>query len=160
MDTKDITKEQLETLVLIRTLEEFITDEHENLSALDEVIWTLEESLTTEEHQKLVKDVCKLTEKGYLLSDATSEHIIEEKIPDVEGITPKGKYALDEWEQHLKESMKKEKEAINIIINNYIQNNSYSFLSDNTIHINSSLLEGAVSVFKLLAGAVKEILPG
>ncbi len=110
MSTNDITKEQMETLVLIRSLEEFITDEHENLSKLDEVIWTLEESLSTEEHEKLVSDICKLTEKGYLLSDAEEEHIIEDRIPDVEGITPKGKYALDEWEQHFKESIKMKKE--------------------------------------------------
>lgn len=32
MNTQDITMEQLETLVLIRSLEEFVTDEHENLS--------------------------------------------------------------------------------------------------------------------------------
>jgi hypothetical protein len=31
MDIKDITKEQLETLILIKSLEEFVTDEHENL---------------------------------------------------------------------------------------------------------------------------------
>ena len=48
MDTQDITKEQLETLILIRSLEEFITEEHENLSSLSEVIWTLEESLSNE----------------------------------------------------------------------------------------------------------------
>ena len=73
MNTQDITMEQLETLVLIRSLEEFVTDEHENLSSLSEVIWTLEESLSNEEHEQLVADICKLTEKGYLLSDGTEE---------------------------------------------------------------------------------------
>ncbi len=75
MDIKDITKEQLETLILIKSLEEFVTDEHENLSSLSEVIWTLEESLSNEEHKQLVTDICKLTETGYILSDATEEHI-------------------------------------------------------------------------------------
>ena len=45
MDIQDITKEQLETLILVRSLEEFITEEHENLSSLSEVIWTLEEKI-------------------------------------------------------------------------------------------------------------------
>jgi len=153
MSTKDITKEQMDTLVLIRSLEEFITDEHENLSKLDEVIWTLEESLSTEEHKKLVADICKLTEKGYLLSDATEEHIIDEQIPDVEGITPKGKYALDEWEQQFKESIKNEKESTNITVSNYI--NNYSLFD--SITINVSLLGGKSSLFKVLADTIKGI---
>ena len=35
-------------------------------------------------------DICKLTEKGYLLSDGTEEHIKADRIPEVEGITPIG----------------------------------------------------------------------
>ncbi len=61
------------------------------------MIWTLKESLLTEEHEKLVTDICKLTEKGYLLSDAEEEHIIEDRISDVEGITPKGKLLFTGW---------------------------------------------------------------
>jgi len=37
VDTKDITKEQMETLVLICSLEEFITDEYKNLLSPNEV---------------------------------------------------------------------------------------------------------------------------
>ena len=51
-------------MILIKSLEEFVTDEHENLSSLSEVIWTLEESLSNEEHKQLVTDICKLTETG------------------------------------------------------------------------------------------------
>lgn len=107
MDIQDITKEQFETLVLIRSLEEFITNEHENLSSLSEVIWTLEESLSDEEHKQLVSDICKLTEKGYLLSDGTEEHIEIDRIPEVEGITPRGQSALDDWEKEMKGSIDK-----------------------------------------------------
>ena len=60
MDIQNITKEQFETLILLRSLEEFITDEHENLSSLSEVIWTLEESLSDKEHKQLVADICKI----------------------------------------------------------------------------------------------------
>lgn len=105
MNTQDITKEQLETLILIRSLEEFVTDEHENLSTLSGAVWTLEESLSDKEHEQLVADICKLTEKGYLLSDGTEEHIKADRIPEVEGITPKGQSALDDWEKEIRGSI-------------------------------------------------------
>ncbi len=149
MNTKDITKEQMETLVLIRSLEEFITDEYENLNKLDEVIWTLEESLSTKEHKKLVADICNLTEKGYLISDATEEHPIDDTIPDVEGITPKGKSALDEWEKELKESISKGKEEKVVIMNHYSLFGSLT--------INNSLFNVTDSVFSVLG---KTILKG
>ena len=98
MDIQNITKEQFETLILLRSLEEFITDEHENLASLSEVIWTLEESLSDKEHKQLVGDICRLTKAGYILSDATEEHIETDTIPEVEGITPKGQSALKDWE--------------------------------------------------------------
>ena len=152
MNTKDITKEQLETLVLVRCLEEFITDEHENLSSLSEVIWTLEESLSTEEHKQLVKDICILTEHGYLISDATGEHIKTDKIPEVNSITLKGTSILDEWEQELKENnTSKNKENITFI-------KHYSFL--NNLTINSSLLSGTVSMFSILGNKIGGILQG
>ena len=105
MDTQDITKEQFETLVLVRSLEEFITEEHENLSSLSEVIWTLEESLSDGEHKQLVSDICKLTETGYLLSDGTEEHIEIDRIPEVEGITPRGEAVLDEFEHEIQKKV-------------------------------------------------------
>ena len=148
MDTKDITKEQLETLVLVRCLEEFITDEHENLSSLSEVIWTLEESLSTEEHKQLVKDICILTERGYLISDAAEEHIKMDTIPEVEGITLKGTSILDEWEREFKKNnTSKNKANITFI-------KSYSFLNNPTINI--SLLSVSASIFSI----VKSIIGG
>ena len=119
MNTQDITMEQLETLVLIRSLEEFVTDEHENLSSLSEVIWTLEESLSNEEHEQLVADICKLTEKGYLLSDGTEEHIEIDRIPEVEGITPKGQSALNEWEKEIRGSIDRGNKQDIVIVKNY-----------------------------------------
>jgi hypothetical protein len=38
MDIRDITKEQFETLILLRSLEEFIADKHETFPSLSEVI--------------------------------------------------------------------------------------------------------------------------
>lgn len=149
MDTRDITKEQLETLVLLRCLEEFITDEHENLSCLSEVIWTLEESLSTEEHRQLVKDICILTEHKYLKSDATAEHIKMDKIPEVESITLKGISALDDWEKEFKENyVAKNDENITVT-------KSYSFLNNLTINI--SLLSGTASVFSMVKSLIGEI---
>ena len=150
MNTQDITMEQLETLVLIRSLEEFVTDEHENLSSLSEVIWTLEESLSNEEHEQLVADICKLTEKGYLLSDGTEEHIKADRIPEVEGITPKGQSALDDWEKEIKGSIDKgENESSDIHLH-------LSLLGGVTI--NNSLLSISDSLFGSIGNIVKELL--
>ena len=152
MNTQDITKEQLETLVLVRSLEEFVTDEHENLSSLSEVIWTLEESLSDEEHEQLVADICKLTEKGYLLSDGTEEHIEIDRIPEVEGITPKGQSALNEWEKEIRGSIDRGNKQDIVIVKNY------NFLCG--LKINVSLLNISNSLFSALdfGNRIKEML--
>nr|WP_300841991.1 hypothetical protein [uncultured Acetatifactor sp.] len=152
MNTQDITMEQLETLVLIRSLEEFVTDEHENLSSLSEVIWTLEESLSNEEHEQLVADICKLTEKGYLLSDGTEEHIEIDRIPEVEGITPKGQSALNEWEKEIRGSIDRGNKQDIVIVKNY------NFLCG--LKINVSLLNISNSLFSALdfGNRIKEML--
>lgn len=152
MDIKDITKEQLETLILIKSLEEFITDEHENLSSLSEVIWTLEESLSNEEHKQLVTDICKLTETGYILSDATEGHIKADRIPEVEGITPKGQSALDDWEKEIRGSIDKGDKQDIVIVKNY------NFLCG--LKINPSLLSISNSLFSALdfGNRIKEML--
>ena len=150
MNLRDITKEQLETLILIRSLEEFITDEHENLSSLSEVIWTLEESLSDREHKQLVSDICKLTETGYILSDGTEEHIENDRIPEVEGITPKGQSALDEWEKEIRGSIDRESKQDIVISKNY------NFLCG--LKINASLLSISDSLFGAIGNIVKEML--
>ena len=147
MDIKDITKEQFETLVLVRSLEEFITEEHENLSSLSEVIWTLEESLSDGEHKQLVSDICKLTETGYLLSDGTEEHIGTDRIPEVEGITPKGQSALNEWEKEIRGSIDKGGMDIHF---------HFSLLDGLTI--NPSLINGSISLFGAIGNKAKEML--
>ena len=152
MNTQDITKEQLETLVLVRSLEEFVTDEHENLSSLSEVIWTLEESLSDGEHKQLVSDICKLTETGYLLSDGTEEHIEIDRIPEVEGITPKGQSALNEWEKEIRGSIDMRNKQDIVIVKNY------NFLCG--LKINVSLLNISNSLFSALdfGNRIKEML--
>ena len=147
MDIQDITKEQLETLILVRSLEEFITEEHENLSSLSEVIWTLEESLSDGEHKQLVSDICKLTETGYILSDATEEHIETDRIPEVEGITPKGQSALNEWEKEIRGSIGKGGMDIHF---------HFSLLDGLTI--NPSLINGSISLFGAIGNKAKEML--
>ncbi len=146
----DITKEQLETLILIKSLEEFVTDEHENLSTLSGAVWTLEESLSDEEHMQLVEDICKLTEKGYLLSDGTVEHMETDRIPEVEGITSKGQSVLDDWEKEIKGNIVKgENGASDIHIH-------LSLLGGVTI--NNSLLSISDSLFGALGNKIKELL--
>ena len=147
MDIKDITKEQLETLILIKSLEEFITDGHENLSSLSEVIWTLEESLSDGEHKQLVSDICKLTETGYILSDATEGHIETDRIPEVEGITPKGQSVLNEWEKEIRGSIDKGGMDIHF---------HFSLLDGLTI--NPSLINGSISLFGAIGNKAKEML--
>lgn len=159
MDIQNITKEQFETLILLRSLEEFITDEHENLSSLSEVIWTLEESLSDKEHKQLVMDICRLTDTGYILSDATEEHIETDTIPEVEGITPKGQSALKDWEKEIMGSLAKEEKQDIVIINNFNNyNNNYSLLRE--LKINPSLLSISNSIFSALdfGNRVKEML--
>ena len=159
MDIQNITKEQFETLILLRSLEEFITDEHENLSSLSEVIWTLEESLSDKEHKQLVGDICRLTDTGYILSDATEEHIETDTIPEVEGITPKGQSALKDWEKEIMGSLAKEEKQDIVIINNFNNyNNNYSLLRE--LKINPSLLSISNSIFSALdfGNRVKEML--
>ena len=155
MDTQDITKEQLETLILIRSLEEFVTDEHENLSSLSEVIWTLEESLSNEEHKQLVTDICKLTETGYILSDGTEGHIEIDRIPEVEGITPKGQSVLNEWEKEMRGSMEKGDKGGNVT-NNIYNFKIYNFLCG--LKINPSLINGSISLFGAIGNKAKEML--
>ena len=152
MDIQDITKEQLETLILVRSLEEFITEEHENLSSLSEVIWTLEESLSDGEHKQLVSDICKLTETGYILSDATEEHIETDRIPEVEGITPKGQSVLNEWEKEIRGSIDRGNKQDIVIVKNY------NFLCG--LKINVSLLNISNSLFSALdfGNRIKEML--
>ena len=147
MDIKDITKEQFGTLVLVRSLEEFITEEHENLSSLSEVIWTLEESLSDGEHKQLVSDICKLTETGYLLSDGTEEHIGTDRIPEVEGITPKGQSVLNEWEKEIRGSIGKGGMDIHF---------HFSLLDGLTI--NPSVINGSISLFGAIGNKAKEML--
>ena len=105
MDIRDITKEQFETLILLRSLEAFITDEYEDLSNLSEVVCNFADNQDTEEFNRLAKDICKLTETGYVISDMTEisdEDLEFHMMPEVEGITPKGKSALEALEQKVK----------------------------------------------------------
>ena len=95
MIASDITRQRLNTLILVHSLEEFITDEYDNLDKLSDVIYNFEESMSDDEHIRFVEDICKLTDAGYLSSDATGEDMINNIIPEVESITARGKALLD-----------------------------------------------------------------
>ena len=151
MNTQDITKEQFETLVLVRSLEEFITEEHENLSSLSEVIWTLEESLSDGEHKQLVSDICKLTETGYLLSDGTEEHIEIDRIPEVEGITPRGEAVLDEFEHEIQ---KKVSSGEKVILFKDCSLFNFSLLSE--LDVSGGVFDTVGSLFKFIGKVMKK----
>lgn len=153
MNVTDITERQFETLVLIRTLEGFINSEYEHLEDLRGVVWNFEESLSEKEHKQYVEDICKLTEKGYLVSDAAEEHIEEDRVPEVEGITPKGKKALDEWEEGLKQEIDKGDMSVGQIINNF---NHYSIFGGG-LNFDINLLKGSNSLFDLFGNVIRRI---
>lgn len=147
MNTKDITKEQLDTLVLIHSLEEFITDEHENLSNLNDVICNFAEN-QTEDFNRLAKDICKLTVAGYIKSDMpeiTDEELEIIEMPYVEGITPRGMTVLNELEQEVKSNISEGKKIV-------------LFENFTLFNFDISLLGGVeMSLFKEAGGLFKTI---
>lgn len=149
MNTKGITEKQFETLVLIHAMEEFLTDEQEEYSSLNKVAWSLEESLSVSEHKDYVREICMLTENGYIRSDATAEHIKQDIVPDIQEITIKGMNTLEEYERKIKEEMQNgDKTEINISINSII----------GLTGINMNVLNGNGGLFKLIAQKIKERL--
>lgn len=146
MNTKDITMGQLETLVLIHSLEEFITDEDEDLSSLSDIICNFADNLETKDFNRLAKDICKLTQTGYVISDMTEitdEELEFNTFPDVEGITPKGITALNEFEQEVKNNLAEEKKIV-------------LFENFTLFHFDVSLLGGVeMSLFKEAGGLFK-----
>lgn len=147
MDIRDITQEQLDALVLVRSLKEFVTDEHDNLTCLSDVIYTFEEGMPDDERINFVEDIVRLTEQGYLVSDATEEDIANNTIPEVKGITSKGEKALKEYEQEAEEEIKSGRKVV-------------LFENFSLISINTSLLGGidAGGLFATIAKPLKEIL--
>ena len=97
-------------------------------------------------------DICSLTETGYILSDGTEEHIKVDRIPEVEGITPKGQSALNEWEEEITGSIDKGDKQDIVIVKNY------NFLCG--LKINPSLLSISNSLFSALdfGNRIKEML--
>lgn len=156
MDIQNITKEQFETLILIRSLEEFISDKREQYPTLCEAVWNLEESLSYEDYKQLVLDICGLTEDGYLLSDGTAETVEVVKsmepidvvrrgsMPKVKRITLKGKSALKELEKRLNESPNKKE-----IAEEYIGNRLG--IRDKII---SDVLANTASVFSIISSVL------
>lgn len=151
MEIKDITKEQLETLILLRSLEEFITDEHETYSDLNEAVGAFGEGLVEngqgQEWDRFVKDILKLTEAGYIVSDATEESI-KGMMPEVEGITPKGLATLEEVEQGVKRELEQGKKIV-------------LFENFTLFHFDVGLLGGVeMNLFKGAGGLFKTIKKG
>lgn len=149
MNTNDITGRQFETLVLIRAMEEFVTDEQEEFNSLNKVAWSLEESLSVSEHKDYVREICMLTENGYIRSDATAEHIKQDIVPDIQEITLKGMNVLEEYERKTRDEMQgKDKAGINIHIGSIV----------NLTGINVNAINENGGLFKLIAQKIMERL--
>lgn len=153
MDIRDITKEQLETLILLKSLEEFISDEHENLSCFSDVVCTYADNLETQEFERLARDICSLTKAGYVISDMTE--ITEEELefntfPEVEGITPKGQTALEEVEQGIKKDLEQGKKIV--LFENFTL---FHFDASLLGGVEMNLLKGAGGLFKIIKKGLK-----
>lgn len=148
MEIKDITKEQLETLILLRSLEEFITDEDKTLSCFSDVVCAYADNLEAEDFERLARDICSLTKTGYVVSDMTE--ITEEELefntfPEVEGITPKGQTALKELEQGVKKELEQGKKIV-LFENFTLFNFDVSLLGG----VEMNLFKGAGGLFKAI----------
>ena len=148
MNMQDITKEQFETLILIRSLEELVTDEYEDFSSLSEAVGALGEGLAGtgegQEWDRFVKDILKLNETGYIVSDATEESI-KGMMPEVDGITQKGKSALEALEQEIKSDIAEGKKIV-LFENFTLFNFDVSLLGG----VESSLFKEAGALFKAI----------
>lgn len=164
MDIQNITKEQFETLILIRSLEEFISDKREEYPTLSEAVWNLAESLSDEDFKQLVLDICGLTEDGYLRSDGKAETVEVVKnmkpievvqggmMPKVKRITLKGKSALKELEKKLNESPNKKEIAEEYIGNRFgIRDKIISDVLANTASV-ISIISSVLTIVAILMG--------
>ncbi len=151
MDIRDITERQLETLVLIKSLSEFITDEYEHLESLNGVVWSFEEGLSEREHRQYVEDICELTEHGYLVSDATREHMRIDRVPDVEGIAPRGEAVLDEFEHEIQ---KKVSSGEKVILFKDCSLFNFSLLSE--LDVSGGVFDTVGSLFKFIGKVMKK----
>ncbi|MCM1118076.1 MAG: hypothetical protein NC543_01765 [bacterium] len=152
MDIQNITKEQFETLILIRSLEEFVTDKYDNLSTLSGAVETLGDNLEKDERIQYIKDIYNLTKAGYILSDATAEDIENIKIPVIKRITLKGKSALKELEKRLNESPNKKEIAEEHIGNRFgIRDKIISDVLANTASV-ISIISSVLTIVATLMG--------
>ena len=111
----------------------------------------MEESLSDKEHEQLAADICKLTEKGYLLSDGTEEHIKADRIPEVEGITPRGEAVLDEFEHEIQ---KKVSSGEKVILFKDCSLFNFSLLSE--LDVSGGVFDTVGSLFKFIGKVMKK----
>ncbi len=170
MDTKDITKEQMGTLVLIHSLEGYVADKANKTDTLAEAVSKLDESLSMTDGEQFISDIESLTEKGYLISDAgdiegdIDEDIVIEggyRVPTVECITPKGKSALDEWEQEFKAGRAGLNGYSSVFsdttVTNMIDNSKNIIINNNITTIRNSA-DNKFNIIKLLTDIVSALI--
>lgn len=172
MEEQKLTKEQLDTLVLIKSMEELVRDEHEDFPTLNGVVESFVEGITVtdEDCRQLVMDICMLTEKGYLESDGTADMAEEARdmdpsqvlmlvgLPEVECITPKGQAALDAWEKEMEERKEREEKESTDKGTDKNDEKHYHFSILGGVSFNATGLNVSCSLFGTVAGKIKELL--
>lgn len=151
MNTKDITERQFETLLLLKALKEYVEDDDE-FDDLDDAVGALVEGESID-RTDFIEDVCVLTEKGYVQSDADEENISFNLLPEIQDITVKGNEVLNDFLRETIESEKKPQSPETAKLGN-----NYSLV--NEVSLNFNLLGGMefdISLFKDSAKLFKTI---
>lgn len=115
MDIQNITKEQLETLVLIKAFEEiakrreWCNEYEEPLENIYDVAFQFaNDSLENlNEYEMFIRDIYNLTKAGYIESDANEEDIQLHNVPMIKGITQTGQAVIDNLEREFNQSSNK-----------------------------------------------------
>lgn len=150
MNTKDITKRQFETLVLLRALKEFIKEDNE-FDDLDDAVVALMEGQSID-RDNFIKDICVLTENGYVRSDADEDSITFDELPLIEDITMKGVEILDNFVKQ-----KVEKQTIDTKEFALVKEISFNFSLLGGIELGVSLIKDADALFKQIGAKLGEL---
>ena len=155
MNTKDITERQFETLMLLRALKELIK-ENNKFDDLDDAVVALMEGQSIDRNN-FIKDICALTENGYVCSDADEDNITLDQLPLIEDITMEGVRILNDFEKQLIENQTSEKEKTG---NDFslVNEVSFNFSLLGGIEIGVNLFKDADALFKQIGAKLSKLI--
>lgn len=156
MDTKDITERQFETLMLLRALKEFIKENNE-FGDLDDAVVALMEGQSID-RDDFIKDICVLTENGYVCSDADEDNIAFDLLPEIEDITMKGVEILDNFvKQAVEKQTSDKKETTKTNEFALVKEVSFNFSLLGGMEFGFSLFKDADSLFKQFGAKIGKL---